>query len=104
MTEPTTTSHAETDECLRRAESHFNAGRQLYFEGDLAVRAASLIAAVDALLDAPDSIARPSAALSAGWTRSVTHLPFRCRKTGRRADPGEQAESSIRRRSTKSAI
>ncbi len=46
----------ETDECLRRSDGHFNAGRQLYFEGDLAGARKEFDLAVDALLRVPDSL------------------------------------------------
>jgi len=46
----------EADECLRRSDSHFNAGRQLYFEGDLAGARKEFDLAVDALLRVPDSL------------------------------------------------
>ena len=46
----------EADECLRRSDSHFNAGRQLYFEGDLAGARREFDQAVDDLLKAPDSL------------------------------------------------
>ncbi len=47
---------AQADECLRLSDSHFNAGRQLYFEGDLAGARREFDQAVDALLKAPDSL------------------------------------------------
>jgi membrane-bound lytic murein transglycosylase D len=47
---------ALADECLRLSDSHFNAGRQLYFEGDLAGARREFDQAVDALLKAPDSL------------------------------------------------
>ncbi len=46
----------EADECLRRSDSHFNAGRQLYFEGDLAGARREFDQAVDVLLRVPDSL------------------------------------------------
>ena len=46
----------EADECLRRSDSHFNAGRQLYFEGDLAGARKEFDLAVDALLRVSDSL------------------------------------------------
>ena len=46
----------EVDECLRRSDSHFNAGRQLYFEGDLAGARREFDQAVDALLRVADSL------------------------------------------------
>ena len=46
----------QADECLRLSESHFNAGRQLYFEGDLAGARREFDQAVDALLKSPDSL------------------------------------------------
>ncbi len=47
---------AEADERLARAETHFNTGRQFYFEGNLEGARREFDAAVDALLDAPDSL------------------------------------------------
>jgi len=47
---------ADTDECLQRADSHLNTGRQLYFEGDLAGARREFDAAVDTLLNAPDGV------------------------------------------------
>ncbi|MBV9503269.1 MAG: transglycosylase SLT domain-containing protein [Acidobacteriaceae bacterium] len=46
----------ETDERLSRADSHFNAGRQLYFEGDLDGARSEFDSAVDVLLTAPDNL------------------------------------------------
>ena len=46
----------ETDARLLRAETHFNLGRQMYFEGDLAGARREFDAAVDALLSAPDTL------------------------------------------------
>jgi membrane-bound lytic murein transglycosylase D len=50
------THSREADECLRRSDAHFNAGRQLYFEGNLPGARREFDQAVDALLMAPDSI------------------------------------------------
>jgi membrane-bound lytic murein transglycosylase D len=47
---------AETDDRLNRADMHFNAGRQFYFEGDLTAARREFDAAVDTLLDAPESL------------------------------------------------
>lgn len=47
---------AQADECLRLSDSHFNSGRQLYFEGDLTGARREFDLAVDALLKAPDSL------------------------------------------------
>lgn len=44
----------ETDECLARADKHFNTGRQLYFDGNTDGARREFDAAVDALLHAPD--------------------------------------------------
>lgn len=46
---------ADTDDRLKRAEAHFNAGRQLYFEGDLGGARKEFDAAVDSLLNAPEN-------------------------------------------------
>jgi membrane-bound lytic murein transglycosylase D len=43
-------------ECLKNSESHFNAGRQLYFQGDTAGARKEFDQAVDVLLAAPDSL------------------------------------------------
>ncbi len=51
-----TTRTALAEESLRLSDSHFNAGRQLYFEGDLAGARREFDQAVDALLKAPDSL------------------------------------------------
>ncbi|MBV8897271.1 MAG: transglycosylase SLT domain-containing protein [Acidobacteriaceae bacterium] len=45
----------ETDERLKRADAHLNAGRQMYFEGDLAGARREFDAAVDTLLNAPEN-------------------------------------------------
>jgi len=50
------TRSGEADDCLRRSDGHFNTGRQLYFEGDLAGARREFDQAVDALLRAPDSL------------------------------------------------
>lgn len=47
---------AETDECLARADKHFNAGRQFYFEGNADAARREFDAAVDALLHAPEGV------------------------------------------------
>src|SRR5579875_2259683 len=47
-----TTHSAEADDRLKRADSHFNAGRQLYFQGDLTGARREFDAAVDVLLGA----------------------------------------------------
>jgi membrane-bound lytic murein transglycosylase D len=46
----------ETDECLARADKHFTAGRQFYFEGNTDAARREFDAAVDALLHASDSV------------------------------------------------
>ncbi len=46
----------ETDDRLKRADAHFNAGRQFYFDGNLTAARREFDAAVDALLNAPDSL------------------------------------------------
>ncbi|HTU48250.1 MAG TPA: transglycosylase SLT domain-containing protein [Bryobacteraceae bacterium] len=46
----------EADERLTRADAHFNAGRQFYFQGNLSGARHEFDAAVDALLNAPDSL------------------------------------------------
>lgn len=46
----------ETDECLARADKHFDAGRQFYFEGNADAARREFDEAVDALLHAPDSV------------------------------------------------
>lgn len=47
---------AETDDRLKRADAHFNTGRQMYFEGNLEGARREFDAAVDVLLSAPDSL------------------------------------------------
>lgn len=47
---------AEADERIERADQHFNAGRQLYFQGNLAGARREFDAAVDALLNAPENL------------------------------------------------
>ena len=46
----------EADERLNRADKHLNNGRQLYFQGDLNGARREFDLAVDALLNAPDSL------------------------------------------------
>ncbi len=46
----------ETDDRLKRADAHFSAGRQMYFQGNLAGARREFDAAVDALLSAPDAL------------------------------------------------
>ncbi len=46
----------ETDERLGRADSHFNAGRQLYFDGNLDGARREFDSAVEVLLTAPDNL------------------------------------------------
>ncbi|HEX4748082.1 MAG TPA: transglycosylase SLT domain-containing protein [Bryobacteraceae bacterium] len=45
----------ETDDRLKRADTHLNAGRQMYFEGDLPGARREFDAAVDTLLNAPET-------------------------------------------------
>ena len=47
---------AAANECLKKAETHFIAGRQLYFQGNTAGARKEFDQAVDALLAAPDSL------------------------------------------------
>ena len=47
---------AEGEERLKRADAHFNNGRQFYFQGNLAGARREFDAAVDALLAAPESL------------------------------------------------
>jgi peptidoglycan lytic transglycosylase D len=54
---PDATPHSpETDDRLSRADAHFNAGRQFYFQGNLTGARREFDAAVDTLLNAPDSL------------------------------------------------
>jgi len=46
----------EADNRLAKADSHYNAGRQLYFQGDLDGARKEFDAAVDVLLTAPDNL------------------------------------------------
>lgn len=54
--QPAPAHSAEADDRLRRADAHFNSGRQLYFEGDLAGARREFDTAVDVLLSAPDAL------------------------------------------------
>jgi membrane-bound lytic murein transglycosylase D len=47
---------AEADERLKRADTHFQTGKQMYFQGNLDGARHEFDAAVDALLSAPDSL------------------------------------------------
>jgi membrane-bound lytic murein transglycosylase D len=47
---------SEASDCLKKAESHFNSGRQLYFQGNLAGARKEFDQAVDVLLAAPESL------------------------------------------------
>jgi membrane-bound lytic murein transglycosylase D len=47
---------AEADDRLNRADQHFNSGRQFYFQGNLTGARREFDAAVDTLLNAPDSL------------------------------------------------
>lgn len=55
VTDPTPHS-AEADDRLARANMHFNAGRQFYFQGNVGGARREFDAAVDALLNAPDAL------------------------------------------------
>lgn len=46
----------EADDCLKRADSHFNTGRQMYFQGNLEGARREFDASVEALLSAPESV------------------------------------------------
>ncbi len=46
----------ETDDRLKRADDHFNTGREMYFEGNMAGARREFDAAVDVLLTAPDAL------------------------------------------------
>ncbi len=54
--ENATPHSAEADDRISRADSHFNSGRQFYFQGDLTAARREFDLAVDTLLNAPDSI------------------------------------------------
>ncbi len=54
--ENATAHSAEADDRISRADSHFNSGRQFYFQGDLTAARREFDLAVDTLLNAPDSI------------------------------------------------
>ncbi len=47
---------AEADDRLKRADAHFNNGRQLYFQSDMTGARREFDAAVEALLSAPESL------------------------------------------------
>src|SRR3954447_20288147 len=51
---PMTVHSSEADDRLARAEKHFNAGRQFYFQDNLADARREFDAAIDALLNAPN--------------------------------------------------
>ena len=53
---PGTVHSTEADERIERADRHFNAGRQLYFQGNLDGARREFDAAIDALLNAPDNL------------------------------------------------
>jgi membrane-bound lytic murein transglycosylase D len=53
---PVTVHSSEADDRLARAEKHFNAGRQFYFQDNLADARREFDAAIDALLNAPESL------------------------------------------------
>ncbi len=53
--DPSIPHSQDTDERLARADGHFNAGRQFYFQGDLSGARREFDAAVDALLSAPEN-------------------------------------------------
>ncbi|HEX3681198.1 MAG TPA: transglycosylase SLT domain-containing protein [Bryobacteraceae bacterium] len=55
-TDAATPHTPEADDRLSRADAHFNAGRQFYFQGNLGGARHEFDAAVDALLNAPDSL------------------------------------------------
>ena len=50
------THSAEADDRLKRADTHFNTGRRMYFEGNLEAARREFDAAVDVLLNAPDTL------------------------------------------------
>jgi membrane-bound lytic murein transglycosylase D len=47
---------AEADERIQRADQHLNAGKQLYFQGDLTGARREFDASIDALLNAPENL------------------------------------------------
>lgn len=55
-TDPALMRSVEGEERLQRADTHFNNGRQFYFQGNLAGARREFDAAVDALLSAPESL------------------------------------------------
>jgi membrane-bound lytic murein transglycosylase D len=54
--EATEPRSSEADQRLQRADTHFNSGRQMYFQGNLDGARREFDAAVDALLNAPESL------------------------------------------------
>jgi membrane-bound lytic murein transglycosylase D len=55
--DPSATIHSpESDERINRADTHLNAGRRMYFEGNLEGARREFDAAVDVLLNAPDTL------------------------------------------------
>jgi membrane-bound lytic murein transglycosylase D len=53
---PITVHSSEADDRLARAEKHFNTGRQLYFQDKLADARREFDSAIEALMNAPDSL------------------------------------------------
>ncbi len=54
--DPASAHSPEADDRLKRADVHFNTGRQMYFQGNLTGARREFDAAVDVLLNAPDSL------------------------------------------------
>lgn len=54
--DPLAPHSAEADDCIARANAHFNAGRQFYFQGNLNNARREFDAAIDALLSAPEAL------------------------------------------------
>jgi membrane-bound lytic murein transglycosylase D len=54
--DPVKTHSSEADDRLARAEKHFDAGRQFYFQDDSTAARREFDAAIDALLNAPESL------------------------------------------------
>jgi membrane-bound lytic murein transglycosylase D len=83
----------EADDCLRRADQHFNVGRQFYFKGDWTSARREFDEAVGALLTAPESL--PDHARIERRLEEICDLVYRfdVERLGAGQKAEEQAES-----------
>lgn len=83
----------EADDCLRRADAHFNTGRQFYFKGDWTSARREFDEAVGALLTAPESL--PDHARIERRLEEICDLVYRfdVERLGAGQKAEEQAES-----------